>query len=209
MKSMVIQTSGKQGSGKTSTAEGVAKVLEAHGLGVSMHSYAKVIYNMADAVLPIMARYKPVPKKDGALLQKLGEWGRANYGEDVWLDIVRQDIRHINEVLRSVNNFDKRVPTAMVHIISDCRFPNELRGHTGQMVYRLECPEEIRKARILATPGQNWRENTNAESEIALDGTPYSEFRLVMDTSRSSLEEVIKAIVGDVHYCLANNINVN
>jgi hypothetical protein len=208
MKFMVVQVSGKQGAGKDATAESVRKVLEAHGIGVSRHSYAKVLYDMQDVVLSIMSRYEVVNKKEGGLLQKIGEWGRARFGEDVWLNIVRKDISHINEVLVSVKKYDVRVPGAHVHIISDCRFPNELKGHHGNMVYRLECPEEIRKARILATPGQNWRENTKAESEIALDGTPYSEFRLVLDSSVHSVEEITKAIVGDIHYCLANEINV-
>jgi len=205
MKSIIVQISGKQGAGKDTTADGVTKVLESQEIGVTRHSYAKVLYDMMGVVLPIMARYKPVPKKDGALLQKIGEWGRANYGEDVWLDIVRQDIAHVNEVMRSVNNYDKRIPLAMVHMISDCRFPNEAEGHNGGLVYRLDCPEEVRKARILATPGQNWRENTQAESEIALDG--YTKFTKVFHTDVESVESIVKQIVGEIHYCLANEIH--
>ena len=75
----------------------------------------------------------------------------------------------------------------IISVVSDTRFPNELEAFPGAVTVRLDCPEEIRKARILATPGQNWRENTNHPSETGLDHITNWNFRF--DTSQLTTEQ--------------------
>ena len=95
--------------------------------------------------------------KDGPLLQWVGtEFGRNNYGINVWVDILKNKIKkyeapHWSELNRLV-------------IVDDCRFENEFDAFPEALRVRLVCPEEVRKART-----ESWRDNTNHPSEIGLD----------------------------------------
>lgn len=192
MKSIVVQISGKQGSGKTTLAHSLMNQLMSDSLFVCHHIYAKVIYEMHDAVLAIMRRYGEVPRKDGRLLQVLGtEWGRTVYGPDVWVNVIRQEVARLDRELSNT-----LVPVqGIVHIISDCRMPNEHAAFPGALTYRLSCPDEIRKERVLATPGQSWREG-NHPSESALDSC--TDFTRIFPTHLVSVEEITRVIVGDI-----------
>lgn len=202
MKNLVVQISGKQGSGKSSLADSLQKKLERDNILVVQHSYARVLYQMHSSVLAIMSRYKNVPAKDGRLLQVLGtDWGREVYGSNVWVDIVRKEIEHVNALQASQATLAfSHAPLGLVHLISDCRFPNEASAFT--FTIRLDCPEPVRRERILATPGQSWREKPH-ESETALDN--YEDFHSRFRTDLMSVEEITNLVSNDIHHCLAEN----
>ena len=152
---IIILISGKQGSGKTTIAD------ELEGLLWQTHTpirkkFAGPLYEMHDAALEVLRDYGiAVPEVDADMLQLLGtEIVRNKYGKDTWVSCLR------NSILK-----DSR----LVYIIDDARFPNEIDGlddlASRVLKVRLECPEETRKARR----GSKWRENTNHESEVALD----------------------------------------
>jgi len=195
MKHIVVQLSGKQGSGKSTVARLLRTRLEADGYAVVDHSYARVIYLMHDEILGLIARHAriEVPAKSGELLQLLGTWGRKLFGEDIWVNTVK------NNVAITQSNYDAQEDSPLkgvVHLISDCRFTNEACAFSGP-VYRLECPEETRKARVEATPGQNWRLNTTHESEVGLDY--FLGFRMRLDSERGSSEAIASMIVHDIN----------
>ncbi len=156
-----ILISGKQGSGKSSTAKALAVELglEFH---VATYRFADPLYRMHDAVLNIMRELGiEVPKKDGRLLQLLGtEWGRAIYGQDVW----------VNCALGYLKNYRKTIHTFAgdrqgVLIIDDCRFKNEFEAFSGKgLTFRLEAEREARKGRT-----ESWREIDDHQSETDLD----------------------------------------
>lgn len=152
--SNVILISGKQGSGKTSLADNLAKQLFDIGRNPVRLRFANVIYQMHGEVMRVAALYGlPTKEKDGSLLQLLGtEWGRATFGEDVWVRCLQNQVR----------SFGSR--TGAVFIIDDCRFPNELFGFPGAFSIRLNCDRDARKGRA-----HGWRETETHQSETALD----------------------------------------
>lgn len=195
MKIIPILISGKQGSGKSTLAHKVAEGLQAHGGFVfCQYSFAAPLYEMHDAVLEVARGYGlKVLKKDGPLLQLLGtEWGRKHFGENVWVDLVK------NSIEIDAKNLNCK-PIAYVPIISDCRFENEIEGFNEfrPVKIRLECPSAIRKVRIEATPGQCWRENTNHPSEIGLD--LYRKWDSICDTYKFSSDQIAQDVLKQIY----------
>jgi tRNA A37 threonylcarbamoyladenosine biosynthesis protein TsaE len=168
MKIDVILISGKQGSGKTTLAAEIRKQIASQsdsGRWTTMEEiFAGAIYEMHDHCRDILKIHGIEPKgvKDGALLQFLGtEWGRKIYGDNVWVDILRSKIKSTGRALQAIG------ATRLTFIVPDCRFKNELDVWPGSLNIRLECPEDIRKARC-----SMWRDNTRHQSEVDLDGSP-------------------------------------
>lgn len=207
MRSLVIQISGKQGAGKDSLKDVVEKhLVQLSSVGVAVIAYADPMYRIMRNVLRDMMEFgikvptapDGSPLKDGDLLQSIGSWGRRVYGEDVWIRIARNRV-HQNHVL-----FESQRYAHFVTIVSDLRFLDEAEAFPGSLKYRLDCPETVRKARILATPGQNWRENTTHRSEVELD--EYTGFTKRFDSEKLSAQEIGQAVLGEIHHCLANEI---
>lgn len=200
MKQVTILISGRQGSGKTTLANLICNsvnfVMNEANIKAFQHTFAGTIYQLHNMILQAVASYGlPTPKKDGNLLQLLGtEWGRKTYGDNVWVNIVKHQMEDRSRFAAAANG--------IVFVVSDTRFPNELEAFPGAVTVRLECPEEIRKARILATPGQSWRENTNHPSETGLDHITNWNFKF--DTSTMSTEECAKSVLNFVGDRLAN-----
>jgi len=188
----IILISGQQGSGKTSTMKALSRAIQDSGaFAVQEVAFADPLYAMHWQCLQIL-KYNGIetPEKDGPLLQLLGtEWGRKQYGDDIWVNIARNRIQMAQ---------DKTLT-----IISDCRFPNEADAFPGALKYRLECPEEVRKERILSTPGQNWRENTNHPSEVALND--YKGWTNTFDTETTTTAQIVQQILGEIGYVYGPN----
>jgi hypothetical protein len=179
--------SGKQGSGKTTTAQLVQDMLVEQGFSVMPYKMARTIYEMHDAILEIMRRQGiKTPDKDGRLLQLLGtDWGRTVYGEDVWIRCALADY----EKLVEHNPVQGPFKVDYAFLIDDIRFKNELAAFEFGLKVRLECPREVRKARCPA-----WRETDTHPSEVDLDDS-LGMFNLVLDTENTPIEAVAQMIV--------------
>ncbi len=155
-----VLISGKQGSGKSTTAKAVADAARASGkyYFIFPFKFAGPLYELQNMVLDRMQYYtgKPRVEKDGVLLQLLGtEWGRKNIHENVWVDALKKKIED------DVKGWNR---SKILIIIDDCRFENEFDAFPDALRVRLEAPEETRKPRT-----ESWRENTGHPSETSLD----------------------------------------
>ena len=180
MKTNVVVISGQQGSGKTS----LANALMAKAKSGEVVKFADPLYEIHDLAVGIVrnAGIKFDKKKDGELLQYLGtEWGRK-IDEDIWAKIAKSTVDYIIE---------KYQPTDLI-VIDDCRFENEFNIFKDMaLMIRLECPEEVRKARA-----EYWRENTSHPSETGLN--KYSaemKFDEYFATNVLSTEEIANKIL--------------
>ena len=137
-------------------------------------SFAKPFYRIHNFARDMMKEYGfEVLPKDGDFLQYLGnEWGKKRFGEDVWVKIAKK---------QEEDFFKQSTLFPNVLIFSDTRFYIEVEAYPKAVKVRLECPEHIRKERVLATPGQNWRENTSHRSEVELDN--YDKWDLTLHTN--------------------------
>lgn len=183
-----IELSGQQGSGKTTTLNGLKAYAEKNGIKFVGVKFAETLYAMHDAVRKVaLERGIDMPVKDGKLLQLLGtEWGRNNYGENIWVDSVKKTI---NTVIESEKYGDTTDVKVMI-VIDDCRFPNELEAFKNNfLTVRLTADRDARKGRA-----DSWRDTENHASETALDGME-DQFDLVLDTVALDKEKVVSTIV--------------
>lgn len=167
----IILLSGKQGAGKSTTAQAILKIAKASGhySFVEILKFAGPLYTLHEYILNKMESMNGQKrlKKDGKLLQLLGtEWGRESFGVNVWVDIMK----------RKINSWP--YSGRRLIIIDDCRFENEFDAFPEALRVRLWASEEIRKLRT-----ESWRENTNHPSEIGLDHyEAQGKFDLVLST---------------------------
>lgn len=172
----IILLSGKQGSGKTTTALAVEKKFRDAGLLLMRYRFATALYAAHDAVIATLSRLGAIPatQKDGLLLQVLGtEWGRKR-DTDMWVNAARAYYAKLETNTQDTG-------AQLVGLIEDCRFFNEFHSYpdTHAIRVRLEASEETRKART-----ESWRENTSHPSETELDDyAADGKFDLCFDTS--------------------------
>ena len=172
------------GSGKTTLANDITPLLQQDGYAVHSVIFAQTIYDIHDFALQLLED-RGVSRdiiKDGPLLQLLGtEWGRQTIDQNIWVKTTRGLIDQLRKNHKDLKN---------IFLISDCRFRNEFDAFPDALRVRLECPEDIRKARCSA-----WRENTQHPSEIDLDN--YSEsnkFDLKLYTNTSKSDKLAKIV---------------
>lgn len=179
MKKKIVLISGKQGSGKTTLANELKKNLVFRkALNITSVKFAGIIYAIHNYAVETMESLGfSSNHKHGDLLQFLGtEWGRKNFGDDVWVKATRSRIDALE--------------TPIV-IIDDCRFENEFDGFPEALRVRLECPEEIRKIRC-----DSWRDATNHPSEISLDNyVKNGKFDLIFYTDKQSTDHCVEIIM--------------
>lgn len=161
-KVVVVMISGKQGSGKSTTAQALRSALGANGVGVIYDRFAKPLYDAHDAVLAVLRPQGILPdpdiKKDGLLLQVLGnDWARE-VDPNMWVRGFQNRLQQYKDKF-AVN------PLVKVAIIcEDCRYVNEFDAVPDAVRVRLEAPEETRRPRT-----DQWRKNVTHKSEIDLD----------------------------------------
>lgn len=122
-------------------------------------------------------------------MQWLGtEWGRARYGQDVWLEVCRGAI---DKFVKTHETYAKRI----VPIVSDVRFRNEFDAFPQALRVRLECPEDVRRRRA-----ETWRENITHPSEVDLDWhAERGSFDMTFDTSLTSIEQQVELILAQLY----------
>lgn len=176
----VVLISGKMGSGK-STLSAVIRNRIAQNGGPYWEAceliFAGAIYEMHDYCRQILKESNVAvsPKKDGKLLQLLGtEWGRETIGENVWVDVMKGQIK---------NKIQDCKADRLTIVIPDCRFKNEFGVWPDALKVRLECPEYLRKERC-----SSWRENSSHPSEIDLDDW-INFFDLLIDSGQVGVED--------------------
>ena len=189
-KHRVILISGKQGSGKSTTAEALVKRLIGVGIEQTrIFKFAGPLYEMHDAVLSILTKYgvhRPGLVKDGPLLQVLGtEWGRNTVDSNIWVKCAKAQVQ---------NWFDRRPNEYAFAILDDCRFENEFDAFPDAFKIRLECNDKWRKERC-----SMWRDNQNHPSEIGLDAYANADkFDLTLWTDTIGKDSVVDRIVYDL-----------
>ena len=154
--------SGKQGSGKSKTADALESLLKSKGFEVVRYKFAQPLYEMHDMVLAYMAEEGfEVPVKDGLLLQLLGtDWGRKVFGPYVWVKCASFEYQRIRRIVHDSKN---QKPHVM--LIDDLRFKTELEGFREDgFTVRLEADRDVRKSRA-----DSWRDNETHQSEVDLD----------------------------------------
>lgn len=169
----IVAISGKQGSGKSTLADGLCRRAEQLGYTVYRTRFAKVLYEMHDAIKQVCTRYDiPTKDKEGELLQLLGtEWGRNVKGQDVWVNALRAGVENAVEIKKALTYGTGRV----LVVIDDMRFKNEFHlfdqpfkfedgVETACYRLRLEASRSTRKARC-----HGWRETDQHPSETDLD----------------------------------------
>lgn len=170
---MIILISGKQSSGKTELVNSLNRKFNKF-LPIK---FAKPLYEIQDLMYKYLEQYGiPYEEKDGEFLQFIGEHGRKKFGEDVWVNIAAKKIEEFGE-----QNKDAFI------CIDDCRHTNEFDKLLGILKIRLECREEVRKARC-----SHWRKDTSHPSEVGLDGySRMGKFNLYIDTEFRGKEETL------------------
>lgn len=184
----VVLISGKQGSGKTTIANELIRNKELLRFDFAgSEKFAETLYELHNYLLNRMETLtgKPRIAKDGKLLQLLGtDWGRENFGPDVWCDILK----------RKIEAFKTESALKRLVIIDDCRFENEFESFPDALRVRLEAPEAIRKLRCPA-----WRDNVNHPSEVGLDEySTLGAFDLYLDTSGDDLVKCVSLIAAQL-----------
>lgn len=183
---MIVMISGKQGSGKSSASDGLAKILEERSIlnRVKRYRFADPLYKMHDAVRKILQEIGVTSydfnNTDGNLLQMIGtDWGRNTVSKDMWIKAAQNRYETFVSVSSklSTNYF----------IIDDLRMKNEFEAFNALRI-RLECPEEVRKLRA-----RKWRTNTTHQSETDLDDW-VDKFDLIVNTEALSAEETLETI---------------
>jgi hypothetical protein len=172
----VICITGKMGSGKTTLANAIMR--EFRGASAVI-KFADPLYGIQKVIYDYITAYYDMPglekgAKDRKLLQFLGtEWGQERFGPTIWADVWKRRIERL-EIGITLND--------------DLRFPHELTAaqQIGAITIRLECPENIRAARI----GKNFG-GTMHPSETALDGVSNNAFTFVFDTAEQKVDEII------------------
>lgn len=189
MKLHVVLISGKAGSGKSTLSSEIIKYITSGnfvGWDVREYIFAGPIYDMHNYCLGVLRNGTSVPPKDRDLLQFLGtDWGRAKYGPDIWVKVLRQQIELTAEKAAQ-EGWNRLVVT-----VPDTRFKNELDVYPGALKVRLECPEEVRRARCSV-----WG-NANHPSETDLDDS-IDKFDFVFDTSLVSAEQIARRVVSEL-----------
>jgi hypothetical protein len=206
---IILGISGKIGSGKTTTQNALAYVIEKlndsnmvlgrpYRMNVQYISFASAIKNFAANNLGMVVDENGEPSQEhkndiafdnvtyGEFMQKFGVGMREIFGENIWVNIAEKKIKEAFRV--GFANIDTLV------IVPDVRFPNELDmfAPKNDGIKRLCIRLEGDPAKVRA----NSNRNLNHISETALDDDKYLEiFDDVFNTEISSTEEIVDTLL--------------
>lgn len=197
MVKFILGISGKQGSGKSTLSKGFSELVsERWGLRVLNLAFADPIYDIHDSIQDYMGGFSIESlEKNGPLLQRVGDLGKAIYGDDIWARLFQT----------SVEDIHMKDGDDVVLVVDDIRFPREaetVRGTAYKLgissfLVRLSADESIRKERC-----DSWRDDTSHASETALDqygaGTfhtgPVKVWDLEIDTGSQVAERTLTQV---------------
>lgn len=181
---LILQISGKQGAGKSTTAHLISNYIsQREGIYARVFKYADKIYKVHNVIRDCMREdYDDIPDLDPELLQLIGtEYGRR-IDKLIWIRIT---LREITRWFESQGTFPS------VAIIDDLRFVNEFHMNYPYVLnVRLECDRDLRKARA-----EKWRDRENHPSEIELDRyAAEGKFDLLFDSGNMRQIEIAHRI---------------
>lgn len=198
---IAILISGKQGSGKTTTALALSKALnQKKNHEARVLKFASTLYLMHDAVRYILEKNIKVPcvnnylksiKIDATLMQLLGtDWARQTIYSGIWVDISRNETLNYFNYHRPARNYHR------VAIFDDVRFMNEFNIDLPHKInVRLVCDQKTRKSRA-----EKWRDNETHPSETDLDVyEDLGKFDIMLETSRFTTDEIVLDIMNYYH----------
>lgn len=188
----VILISGPQGSGKSTLQTNLVNRInrDVNGTRAYALNFADVLYEMHYSVLGILKRYYPErnDRKDGPLLQVLGtEWGRKTVDDNIW-------IKCLTGKMESLAKMQGGLYSDNVFVVGDCRFQNEFHAFPEALRVRLVCDALIRKQRC-----NQWRDNTQHQSEIDLDEYSYKRmFDLYLESDTTSENGCLELVMAQL-----------
>ena len=184
-----ILITGKMGSGKTTLAKEVARMLPAKFPGkkirVHLAKMAGPLYEL-EYITRAWINSKATPlyrvgKKQRDILQFFGEWCRNNVNEDFWVDLA----------LQAGDKVRPKKGVLDIWIYDDIRYPNEIDAlalfSDGHLIVRCTAPKNVRKERA----GRTWAEKEHP-SETLLDNAEYD---VLCDTYRETLGYSVDKVV--------------
>jgi len=185
MDTLIVMLSGKQGSGKTTTAEALKEHWQSQGIPVLNYKFAQPLYEMHNVIYMVAKDYGIEPPPAGVdkdLLQVLGtEWGRNKRGKNIWVRCAQRKIDKMTEQMRAAGQFH-------IVIIDDLRFKNELSDMGEAVKVRIECPRDVRFKRC-----STWRDNETHASETDLDDS-IDKFDFIVRSDLMSTENIVSLI---------------
>lgn len=196
MRVTIVGLRGKQGAGKTSLMKALRKSINAKpGWRAEPLTFAEPLYQIHDFARGVLRQngFPPPPGKeikDGPFLQFIGtDWGRKEYQDDIWIQILLNRIRTETDRIGKGN-----APEHLVFIVSDMRFKNEFHALEDGLRVNLEASEACRKPRC-----EMWRENTQHPSEIDLDEyAAIGLFDLTIDTENYPVDHAVNLVMAQL-----------
>lgn len=201
LKYHMVVLSGKQGSGKTTITKALIKAIEQRTDWEAVEvRFAQAIYQMHDAIRDYMRNLGfKTPDKMGELLQFLGtDFGRKQFGDDVWVDCVKGVIRNVetmrDQIVTHGSAEEQGIKKNLLYVVSDCRFKNEFKAFPEALRVRLHADEMVRKARA-----DSWRENVDHPSETDLNEyDAFGMFDLDLDTQTVNVTGCVTLILAQL-----------
>lgn len=140
MSQIIIGLLGRAGSGKTTAAKYLEEKYGAkrYAFAASLKNLAKIVFDFTDEqVFGTQAQKEAIDPRYGVspreMMIRLGDGARLALWPGVWADVVFEQIE--NQSLARVS--------PKMHVIEDCRYPNECKEITANCGYviKLICPD--------------------------------------------------------------------
>lgn len=184
-----IALTGKMRSGKDTTANYLARILQSHGYLVNIIAFGDALKENAHRVFPDEVQGDEKPRE---LYQWFGQTMRQR-DPDVWVKQVKNKINKINESYDDGINSMVYGNKKVVHIITDLRQPNEYEFcvMNGFKIIKVECSDEVRLSRMNSLGDNFSLQDLKHETENYID---MFNSDLILDTSLNDKHEIMVAL---------------